>query len=211
MQRRRMLGLAASVAGAGVLGPFAPIAVAAQKFSTPSQHRGPFYPRKFPLDKDFDLTMVAGREGVAVGDILTVAGQVLNVDGQALAGVTIEIWQVNGYGRYHHEGDSSDKPIDPNFQGYGVVSTDAEGHYIFRTVKPVAYPGRAPHIHFALTPKSGRPLVTQMYLADAKENRDDFLLNGIRDKAYRESLIVELEKSASQWQGRFDIVLPVTN
>ena len=211
MQRRQLLGLAARLSGATMLGPLASIALAAQKFSTPSQHRGPFYPRKFPLDKDFDLTRVAGQEGVAFGEIFTVAGQVLNVDGQAVAGVTIEIWQVNGYGRYHHEGDSSDQPLDANFQGYGAVSTDADGRYSFRTVKPVAYPGRAPHIHFALTQKSGPSLVTQMYLAGAKENRNDFLLNDINDKARRDSLVVELEKSASQWLGRFDIVLPAAD
>ena len=203
MDRRHILGWAAGTA----VSLLTPMAVAAQA-TTPSQHRGPFYPRRFPLDKDFDLTVVAGQGSAAFGEIVTVFGRVTDVDGQSLSGVTIEIWQVNGYGRYHHEGDDSDKPIDPNFQGYGAVLSDADGRYGFRTVKPIAYPGRAPHIHFALTPKTGRPLVTQMYVAGARENADDFLLNGIRDKAQRERLIVALEKSGAELRGNFDIVLP---
>ena len=205
VKRRRVLGWAAGLAGVSLL---APISHAADAAPTPSQHRGPFYPRQFPTDKDFDLTLVAGRDGVAFGEIVTVSGRVSDVDGQSLGGVMIEIWQVNGHGRYHHDGDTSEKPIDPNFQGYGAVLSDAQGRYRFRTVKPTAYPGRAPHIHFALTPKAGRPLVTQMYIAGAPENADDFLLNGIRDKARRDLLVVTLEKSGAELQGNFDIVLP---
>ena len=208
MKRRRVLGWAAGLTGVSLLAPIASIGHAADQAQTPSQHRGPFYPRQFPVDKDFDLTMIAGRDGVAFGEIVTIFGRVSDVDGQSLSGVMIEIWQVNGHGRYHHEGDASDKPIDPHFQGYGAVLSDGEGRYRFRTVKPVAYPGRAPHIHFALTPKTGRPLVTQMYVAGARENADDFLLNGIRDKARRDRLIVPLEKADVELRGNFDIVLP---
>ena len=192
-----------------MLGLFAMASQAAQKL-TPSQMRGPFYPRRFPLDKDFDLTRVDGREGIAFGEIVTVSGRVTDIDGRALESVAIEIWQVNGHGRYHHEGDDSQKPIDPNFQGYGIVATDAQGRYQFRTVKPIAYPGRAPHIHFALTPRTGSPLSTQMYLAGAKENAGDFLLRSISDKAQRDSLVVALEKTGDQLSGTFDIVLPAS-
>lgn len=210
MKRRRLLGLSAGLAGMSAFGAFATFANAAQKLTTPSQMRGPFYPRKFPLDKDFDLTQVAGHDGVAFGEIVTVSGRVTDVDGQPLGAVMIEIWQVNGYGRYHHEADDSSKPLDPNFQGYGAVATDAQGRYRFRTVKPIAYPGRAPHIHFALTPKTGSPLVTQMYVAGAKENANDFLLRGISDRVQRESLIVAFEKNGDQINGTFDIVIPAS-
>jgi protocatechuate 3,4-dioxygenase, beta subunit len=209
LKRRRILGLGLGLTGASMLGGFATPSQAEQKL-TPSQMRGPFYPRRFPLDKDFDLTRVAGSAGTAFGEILTVSGRVTDVDGRALEGVAIEIWQVNGHGRYHHEGDDSTKPIDPNFQGYGIVATDAQGRYQFRTVKPIAYPGRAPHIHFALTPRTGSPLSTQMYLAGAKENAGDFLLRGVSDKTQRDSLIVAFEKTGDQLSGTFDIVLPAS-
>ena len=208
MKRRQVLGWMANSAGAKLLATFPISGFAAERFTTPSQMRGPFYPRTFPLDKDFDLTKVVGHDGIAFGEIATVAGRVTDTDGQALEGVMIEIWQVNGYGRYHHEGDDSSKPIDPSFQGYGAVMSDANGAYRFRTIKPIAYPGRAPHIHFAVSPKKGTTLVTQMYLAGARENAGDFLLAGIRDKAERERLIVSFEKSGNELSGTFDIVLP---
>ena len=208
MQRRRVLGWAASSVGSTVLGPLALKGFAAEAFTTPGQMRGPFYPRTFPLDKDFDLTKVTGRDGVAFGEIVTVFGRVADVEGLALEGVMIEIWQVNGFGRYHHEGDDSNKPIDPNFQGYGAVMTNASGAYSFRTIKPIAYPGRAPHIHFAVSRKKGSPFVTQMYIAGARENAGDFLLSGVRDKTERESLIVSFEKNGNELSGTFDIVLP---
>ena len=177
---------------------------------TPAQMRGPFYPLTFPLDQDNDLVSVSGRSGLAHGTIANVAGQVLDDKGRPQAGVRVEIWQVNGYGRYHHAGDGSDKPIDPNFQGYGTALTGADGAYRFRTVKPVAYPGRAPHIHFALTRKDFGTFSTQMYLAGAAENERDFLLSGIRDRKARASLIVALEPSsafAGELAGEFPIVL----
>ncbi len=206
MRRRDVLRLAASAA----LLPMARLGFAAGRLATPPQAEGPFYPREFPVDKDSDLTTIAGRDGVAVGQIITVSGQVLDRDGGAKNSVRVEIWQVNGYGRYHHQDDTSNKPIDPNFQGYGVLLTDSEGRYSFRTVQPVAYPGRAPHIHFALTPRTGPPLITQMYVAGAPQNDSDFLLNGIRDKTQRAALIVALEtvRGGGELAGEFNIVLP---
>ena len=176
--------------------------------ATPAQMPGPFYPVLFPLDQDNDLTSVSGRTGVAHGVITNVTGRVVDVKGRAQAGVRIEIWQVNGYGRYHHVGDDSDKPVDPNFQGYGTTVSAADGAYRFRTVRPLAYPGRAPHIHFALARPDFGSFVTQMYVADAPENERDFLLSRIRDRAARQSLIVALKPSSTgELAGEFNIVL----
>ena len=170
--------------------------------------RGPFYPLTFPLDQDNDLVSVNGRPGIAYGIITNIVGQVLDDKGQRQAGVRVEIWQVNGYGHYHHVGDGNNKPIDPNFQGYGTAVTGADGGYCFRTIKPVAYPGRAPHIHFALTRKDFGTFSTQMYVAGAPENERDFLLTGIRDRRARASLIVALATSSTgELAGEFNIVL----
>ncbi len=183
---------------------------AAELLATPAQMEGPFYPLTLPLDRDNDLVSVAGRSGRAKGTIIDVAGHILDTDGRPVPGVKIEIWQVNGFGRYHHPDDESDLPVDPDFQGYGTAESDARGAYRFRTIKPVAYPGRAPHIHFALTGAGFGPFYTQMYLAGAPENARDFLLRAIVDRKARESLIVALDKSpdpASELAGRFDVVL----
>ena len=201
--RRKMLQ-ASAVLAAGTALP----AWAADLVATPQQMEGPFYPLEFPLDQDNDLVTVKGRNGIAHGQVTNIGGRVLDVGGKPMAGVRIEIWQVNGYGRYHHEGDDSDKPLDPNFQGYGTVASDENGGYRFRTVRPLAYPGRAPHIHFALTRQDFGSFTTQMYVAGAPENERDFLLSRIRDRRARERLVVALAPGAAgELAGQFDIVL----
>jgi protocatechuate 3,4-dioxygenase, beta subunit len=182
----------------------------AELLATPAQVAGPFYPLTLPLDRDNDLVSVAGRSGRAKGTILDVAGRVLDTSGKPVAGVRIEIWQVNGFGRYHHPDDDSDLPMDPDFQGFGETVSDTGGAYRFRTVKPVAYPGRAPHIHFAVSGPGFGPFYTQMYLAGAPENSRDFVLRTVTDRKSRESLIVTLERAPDpdgELAGRFDLVL----
>ena len=177
---------------------------------TPPQMQGPFYPLTLPLDQDNDLVQVAGRQGLAHGVITEVAGRVLDPAGQPIRGARIEIWQANGHGRYHHPDDDSPAPVDPLFQGFGHTVTDTQGAYHFRTIRPVAYPGRAPHIHFAVVLAGGRTFHTQMYVAGEPANRSDFLLNAIQDRRQREALIVPLHPSStgnSRLAGRFDIVL----
>ena len=205
VRRRQFFQTAGALAASAVLPAWA-----ADLVATPAQMRGPFYPLTLPLDQDNDLVSVSARSGIAHGIITNITGQVLDEQGRAQAGVRVEIWQVNGYGRYHHAGDDSDRPIDPNFQGYGTALTGADGAYRFRTIKPLAYPGRAPHIHFALTRKDFGTFSTQMYVAGAAENERDFLLSGIRDRKARASLIVALEPSsafAGELAGEFPIVL----
>ncbi len=203
--RRKLLQASAGLAAGAALPAWA-----AELVPTPAQMPGPFYPVDFPLDQDNDLVTVKGSNGIAHGEITNVGGRILDVSGKPQAGVRIEIWQVNGYGRYHHQGDDSDKPVDPNFQGYGTALTDANGVYRFRTVKPLAYPGRAPHIHFALTRQDFGSFTTQMYVAGAPENERDFLLSRIRDRKARSRLIVPLAPAAgtgTELAGVFDIVL----
>jgi protocatechuate 3,4-dioxygenase, beta subunit len=203
--RRKLLQASAGFAATAALPAWA-----AELVPTPAQMPGPFYPLDFPLDQDNDLVTVKGRSGIAHGEITNVGGRILDVSGKPQAGVRVEIWQVNGYGRYHHQGDGSDKPIDPNFQGYGTAVTDSNGVYRFRTVRPQAYPGRAPHIHFALTRQDFGSFTTQMYVAGAPENERDFLLSRIRDPRARNSLIVPLSAAPGggrELAGEFNIVL----
>jgi protocatechuate 3,4-dioxygenase beta subunit len=181
---------------------------------TPQQMQGPFYPLTLPLDQDNDLVQLAGRPGLAHGMIIEVSGLVLDPAGQPIRGARVEIWQVNGFGRYHHPDDDSPAPVDPSFQGFGRTLTDKSGAYHFRTIRPVAYPSRAPHIHFAVTPAGGLPFHTQMYVAGEPANGHDFLLNAVRDRRQREALIVPLRPSPtgnSRLAGRFDIVLGPVN
>lgn len=179
--------------------------------ATPAQTRGPFYPLELPLDSDNDLVQIAGHSGMAKGEISNVVGRVLDERGRPVREAQVEIWQCDANGRYRHPGDRADRPADSAFQGYGRFITGAQGEYRFRTIKPVPYPGRAPHIHFAIRGPGFEPLVTQMYVRDAPENRRDWILNSIHDASARDSLIVEFAHNAHTEDralvARFDIVL----
>jgi len=176
---------------------------------TPRQSRGPFYPDRLPLDQDNDLVRVEGREGLARGEITHLTGRVLDRSGKPLSGALVEIWQCDANGRYIHSGDSGGAPRDLGFQGYGRCETGADGAYRFRTIKPVPYPGRAPHIHVAVRLSGQTPLVTQLYVEGAAENDDDWLLNNAEDPS---ALIVPfrpIEAPDATLAARFDLVLAV--
>lgn len=183
---------------------------AAELLRTPAQSRGPFYPLRLPLDSDNDLVVVKGANGLAKGEISNVVGRVLNERGRPIEHARVEIWQCNANGRYHHVHDRGDRALDPNFQGYGQFVTGADGAYRFRTIKPVPYPGRAPHIHFTISGPGFEPLTTQMYVAGAPENARDWILNNVGDRRARASLIVEFAPRAEtpgELVANFDIVL----
>jgi len=209
LARRRLIGGSLALAALGAL----PGTVAAEALRpTAAQSRGPFYPRNLPLEQDADLARVAGAPGPAQGRIVHLFGRLRDESGRQVAGARVEIWQCNAFGRYHHPGDTSAQPLDPGFQGYGRAAADAQGAYRFRTIKPVAYGSRAPHIHFAVTPPgAGRSFITQMYVAGEAANERDFLLNGVRDPESRAALIVALGSGEAIEPGtlaaNFDIVL----
>lgn len=183
--------------------------------ATPAQTSGPFYPLTKPLDSDADLVSVAGRSEQAAGTVTHVIGRVLDREGRPVAGTMVEIWQCDAFGQYHHPRDGGGR--DPNFQGYGRIRAGDDGSYRFRTIRPVAYPGRTPHIHFALSREAaagtdGVSLVTQMYVAGEPRNANDFVLNRIRDPEARAAVIVALEPAPAEVEtgallGVFDIVV----
>jgi protocatechuate 3,4-dioxygenase beta subunit len=160
---------------AGLLAMPSTTALAKLLDPTPAQTAGPFYPDELPFDDDNDLTRVQGRNNSARGTITDLTGRLLDINGKPLAAVRIEIWQCDANGRYHHPRDSRNQPMDGNFQGHGRVLSDAQGRYRFRTIRPVPYPGRTPHIHVAVFPDGIDPFVTQLYVADEPRNADDFI------------------------------------
>lgn len=179
---------------------------------TPEQTEGPFYPDRLPLDRDNDLTMVAGRQAPAAGEITDLTGRIVDLGGKPLRGVIIEIWQVDNNGHYIHTGDAG-AGNDANFQGFGRFETGQDGAYRFRTIKPVPYPGRTPHIHVKLQ-KGGRELLTtQMYVQGHRLNERDGLLRSIRDPVQRASVLVPFLPSNERpgaLAASFDIVLGMT-
>jgi len=163
-------------------------------------------------DSDNDLIRVAGRPGIANGIVTRISGRVLDPNGRPVAEARVEIWQCDANSRYHHVRDGSgDRSRDENFQGYGATTTDAHGSYEFLTIKPVPYPGRTPHVHFAISGSGFERFITQMYVAGEPTNDTDPVLMGIRDPAARARLIVPLHAapgtSPAGLAGQFDIVL----
>ena len=201
LRRRVVLGGSAELLSA-------PLA-AAQRALTPSQMLGPFYPVPPPLHKDNDLTLVEDSSVRADGQISDLSGRVLDMDGQPLAGLRVEIWQCDANGRYRHPRDRSDVEANPNFQGFGHTVTDAEGRYRFRTIRPVPYPGRTPHIHAAVIQEGARPFVTQIYVAGEPLNLRDGLFMRVPE-ALRPLLLadfVAVDDPVATLSASFDFVL----
>jgi protocatechuate 3,4-dioxygenase, beta subunit len=143
---------------------------------TPDQILGPFYPLNCRPDLTGNLAHIAGA-GEARGQLIYVVGRVRTCSGQPVSAARIEIWHANADGRYRHPSDIKPVPLDPNFEGFATLVTDAEGRYRLRTVKPGRYQTpdgevRPPHIHFVVQGRFDR-LVTQLYFAGEPENLTD--------------------------------------
>ncbi len=188
---RRGLLIGASI-GASLLPLSA--AVAADQVPTPRQTEGPFYPKGFPADMDNDLVQVRGQQAQAMGEGLHLKGRVIGVDGRPLAGTLVEVWQCDAQGIYDHPRQPGRERRDAAFQGYGRLMADADGKYSFRTLKPVAYPGRAPHIHLKAATGDGRLLTSQFYIVgDPQNERDGVFRAAVRDPRQRERVEMRLE------------------
>jgi protocatechuate 3,4-dioxygenase beta subunit len=147
---------------------------------SPSQTLGPFYPRNAgerPAETDADLLRVEGDRVLTKGVPIYLTGRVLDRRGQPLTNAAVEIWQCDAHSVYHHPAGGAEAERDPNFQGYGITRTDSGGTFHFRTIKPIAYPGRTPHIHVRVQASGASAFATQLYLPDDPGNRRDFLFS----------------------------------
>jgi protocatechuate 3,4-dioxygenase beta subunit len=183
---------------------------------TVTELAGPqFSAEKFPPTDN--IAVNHGKE--ALGERIIVEGRVLDEDGRPVPHTMVEIWQANAAGRYNHERDSHDAPLDPDFKGIGRVFTDADGAYRFISVKPGSYPWgnhhnawRPNHIHFSLFgPGYATRLITQMYFPGDPLLALDPVFLSTADEAARNRLIAKFDLAVTQpnWAlgYRFDICL----
>ena len=186
----------------------------AELIKTPSQTEGPFYPNQLPLDTDNDLLLINDSITPAVGEITHLGGIVRDQSGNPIRNAFVEIWQVDNNAVYLHTGDKTNRVNqDKNFQGYGRFLTDGQGRYYFRTIKPVPYPGRTPHIHFGVSKAGKRVLTTQLYIKGHANNGKDGLLNRL-NKEQQKMLLGNFQPIKDSKIGElmvnFDITLGMT-
>lgn len=182
---------------------------------TPRQTEGPFYPDVLPLDTDNDLIVMNDRLTPAVGEITWLSGRLVTPSGSPIRNATIEIWQCDATGVYLHSKTGGDKAKrDTNFQCFGRFVTGSTGEYVFRTIKPVSYPGRAPHIHLAVKLRGKKELVSQCYIKGHPENEKDGPWKGIKDARQRENVTVDFApltgSKVGELAARWDVVMGVT-
>ena len=188
--------------------------------NTISEITGPVFGHNMLGELDDDMIFNFAKPGEsAIGQRIIVYGRVLDERGKGVSGALVEVWQANAAGRYRHDGDRHDAPLDPYFTGAGQVVTDADGRYEFVTIEPGAYPWgnhhnawRPRHIHFSLFGQAwAARLVTQMYFPGDPLLPLDPIYMGIADGAARERLVsaFDLERTVPDHAlaYRFDIVL----
>lgn len=176
----------------------------AERRATPGQTEGPFYPLELPRDSDHDL-LRNGTLAYGQGQPAWVEGTVTDLSGQPLAGGQIEIWQCDQAGHYHHPGDGN--RADAAFQGFGRVTLDAAGAWRFRTIRPVAYGSRAPHIHLKIRLGSRTLLTSQLYVQGDPGNARDFVWRNLRDDAERASVTAPFVPGSDGLRARYALVV----
>jgi protocatechuate 3,4-dioxygenase beta subunit len=186
----------------------------ADLLQTPKQTEGPFYPDHLPLDTDNDLLAINENLTPAVGEVTYVSGRILDAKGQPLRNAVVEIWQCDNNGAYLHSKTGNKDKADKNFQGFGRFVTGSTGEYLFRTIKPVPYPGRTPHIHYKIKRGGKELLVTQLYVQGHPGNEKDGIWKGLKEGEVRNSVTVDFAPlkgaKAGELTAKFDLVVGVT-
>lgn len=210
LPRRDFLNFSIGAMATAVL----PAAALADLLATPSTTEGPFYPDRLPLDTDNDLLIINEATARGLGDVTHLTGRVLSRTGEPVRNAVVEIWQCDNRGAYLHSRGMSRGERDKDFQGYGRFLTDSSGGYYFRTIKPVPYPGRTPHIHFAISQNGHRVLTTQLFIAGHPMNARDGVLRRTGDEASRKLVMGDFKQIAdapiSEYEVKFDLILGIT-
>jgi protocatechuate 3,4-dioxygenase, alpha subunit len=196
---------------------------------TPSQTVGPFFHYGLPWKGGADLvgTLELGARadlfplehyvlampsstGTPKGEVIEIVGRVLDVEGQPVADALVEIWQANAAGRYASPDDARDDvALDPHFIGFGRSSTDPEGGYRFRTIRPgrVPAPGgglQAAHVAISLFARGLlNRVVTRLYFEGGEGQDEDPIL--VLVPSDRRQTLIARPDGEGTW--RFDIIL----
>jgi protocatechuate 3,4-dioxygenase beta subunit len=205
MSRRALVGT--GLASAGLIVATGARAVQSRPLTAESP-MGPFFPHDVPADSDADLTMLKGHSKRASGQVIEVAGRILDQKGNPIAGARLDIWQANAKGRYAHPADPAVMPLDPDFQGFASIVSDAKGEWRVVTIKPGSYDSpignRPPHIHFDIRGKSHRNVAQLYFPEDAEGNAKDLLYKALGAEA---ATSVAVRNAADPNKYQWDVVL----
>ena len=168
---------------------------------TPSQTVGPYFAYgltarqyHYPNGQIADGAIAAEADNRRI----RILGRVFDGAGAAIPDALIEFWQADGEGRYG----------GPEFRGFGRqgTGTDAEGRYIFDTIKPGGASGAAPFVTIVVFMRGLLSHVyTRLYFSDEEAaNAADPVLVSV-PAARRQTLIAAREATANGIQYRFDI------
>jgi protocatechuate 3,4-dioxygenase alpha subunit len=190
---------------------------------TPGQTVGPFFHFGLPWKGGADLVgrsdmgarpelfdeahwvlNLSSPTGTPVGEVIEIAGRVLDAEGAPAVDAMIEIWQANAAGRYRSTDDTRDDvPIDPHFVGFGRGSTDAQGVYRFRTIMPGRVPGpgntlQAPHIALSVFGRGIiKRLATRLYFGGVDGNDADPVLGCVPEE--RRTTLIAAPRGKGFW------------
>ena len=205
MSRRTLVGT--GLASAGLVVATGARAVQSRPLTAESP-MGPFFPLTVPADNDADLTMVKGHSRRASGQVIEVTGRILDQKGNPISGARLDIWQANAAGRYDHPSDPAVMPLDPDFQGFASVVSDAKGEWRIVTIKPGSYDSpignRPPHIHFDIRGRSHRNVAQLYFPEDAEGNAKDLLYKALGAEA---GTSVAVRNAADPNKYAWDVVL----
>jgi len=171
---------------------------------TPSQTLGPFF--------DFGLIIPDGdvvATSQSAGRHVVIEGTLRDGNGDPVADALVEVWQANAAGKYRHDADRQDRPLDPAFDGFGRVATSDRGEFAFKTVVPGRVPGpdgtlQAPHLAVGVLARGVLTrLVTRLYFEDEPSNAEDPVLALV--PAERRSTLIAKRVEPDRY--RFDITL----
>jgi protocatechuate 3,4-dioxygenase, beta subunit len=169
---------------------------------------GPFFPLEVPSDSDADLTWLKGHAQRAAGQVIEIAGRVLDQKGHPIVGARLDLWQANAAGRYAHPADIAKAPLDPHFQGFASIVSDARGDWRIITIKPGGYDSpignRPPHIHFDIRGKTHRNVAQLYFPEDAEGNAKDLLYKALGNDA---GTSLAMRSAADPNKYSWDIVL----
>jgi len=193
-------------------------AIASSRRALPRMTDGPFYtPRAWRerwADWDADLTRVqhVGGGRVAQGEHLALEGRVVDSADRLVDGAVVEIWQCDARGHYRHPStEPTVDAVDEGFQGFGATRSDAQAQFRFRTIRPVPYPGRTPHIHVKLRHATFGEITSQLFVAGEPGNARDFLWRSLSTDD-RPALEMQLQAAGAdtgvRWLARQDLVVP---